>query len=298
EFCGKEEPTRSNSSVGRATKKVRRRTDPSPDMDDTIVDKNGQKIQDVGVDKMSYKSMLMGTSLDVSSQEKMEEFVLHDGDVVTKLVIILWSLRHSIRFMDLENDYFLVWFQDEGYFSKVLVGGTWVIFGQYLTIRHWSLDFSTSNNEVDIQVVWIRIPGLPESYYSNFLLRAIGQKPLVPKVKINAHIQRIEYESLSVVCFKCELYGNNSYLCQGRRNKASERGVNGEELAFSVLAADLGITSLVIKATDRGYQPGQIKRRDLGKNFNAKWAKYGPNALRPVNVNIGLTAIKGGNVLD
>lgn len=86
EFCGKEEPTRSNSSVGRATKKVRRRTDPSPDIDDTIVDKNRQKIEDVGVDKMSYESMLMGTSLDVFSQEKMEEFVLHDGDVVTKLV--------------------------------------------------------------------------------------------------------------------------------------------------------------------------------------------------------------------
>ncbi|MBA0746441.1 hypothetical protein Gogos_008962, partial [Gossypium gossypioides] len=67
EFCGKEEPTRSNSSVGRATKKVRRRTDPSPYMDDTIVDENGQKIEDVGVDKMSYKYMLMGTYLDVSS---------------------------------------------------------------------------------------------------------------------------------------------------------------------------------------------------------------------------------------
>ncbi|MBA0596313.1 hypothetical protein Gorai_013139, partial [Gossypium raimondii] len=222
EFCGKEEPTRSNSSVGRATKKVRRRTDPSPDMDDTIVDKNRQKIEDVGVDKMSYKSMLMGTSLDVSSQEKMEEFVLHDGDVVTKL---------------------------------------------YLTIRHWSLDFSTSNNEMDIQVVWIRLPGLPESYYSNFLLRAIGQ---------------VIRSGSSLIDIQIAESGNTllDWLC------------------FSVLAADLGITSLVIKATDGGYQPGQIKRRDLGKNFNAKWTKSGPNALRPVNVNIGLTAIKGGNVLD
>ncbi|MBA0747003.1 hypothetical protein Gogos_009473, partial [Gossypium gossypioides] len=48
--------------MGQATKKVRRRTDPSPDMDDPIVDENGQKIEDVGVDKLSYKSMLMGTS--------------------------------------------------------------------------------------------------------------------------------------------------------------------------------------------------------------------------------------------
>ncbi|KAK5833164.1 hypothetical protein PVK06_016978 [Gossypium arboreum] len=198
-------PTRSNSSVGWTTKKVRRRIDPSPDTDDTIVDENGQKIEDVGVDKMSYKSMLMGTSLDVSSQEKMEEFVLYDGDVVTKLVegislitffdrvhkfieskmaraiivqllgkrigfnalvnkmTILWSLRHPLWLMDLENDYYLVRFQNEGYFNKVLVGGPWAIFGQYWTIPYWSLDFPTSNNEVDIQIKWIRLPSLPES---------------------------------------------------------------------------------------------------------------------------------------
>ncbi|MBA0587418.1 hypothetical protein Gorai_000550 [Gossypium raimondii] len=71
---------------------------------------------------------------------------------------------------------------------------------------------------------------VPESYYSNCLLRAIGQairlvvklefhmssgrrghfvrlavyvdlrKPLVSKIKISGHIQTIEYESLLIVC--------------------------------------------------------------------------------------------------
>ncbi|KAK5834266.1 hypothetical protein PVK06_018143 [Gossypium arboreum] len=65
--------TRSNSGVGQAKKKVRRRTDPSPNMDDLIVDENGQKIEDVGVDKLLYKSMLMGTSPYVYLPEKLEE---------------------------------------------------------------------------------------------------------------------------------------------------------------------------------------------------------------------------------
>ncbi|MBA0625353.1 hypothetical protein Godav_010559, partial [Gossypium davidsonii] len=80
-----------------ATKNVRRRTDPSPDMDDPIVDENGQKIEDVGGDKLSYKSMLMGTSPYVYFPEEEEEFVHHDGDVVTKLVEGISSIAFSDR---------------------------------------------------------------------------------------------------------------------------------------------------------------------------------------------------------
>ncbi|PPE01421.1 hypothetical protein GOBAR_DD01564 [Gossypium barbadense] len=75
-----------------------------------------------------------------------------------------------LQLMDLENDYYLVRFHDEVDYNKVLKGDPWVIFGQYLTVRLWSPAFSTSQNEVDIQVVWIRLLGLPESYYSDFLL--------------------------------------------------------------------------------------------------------------------------------
>ncbi|KAK5772335.1 hypothetical protein PVK06_048620 [Gossypium arboreum] len=32
--------------------------------------------------------------------------------------------------MDLENDYYLVHFNDEEYYNKVLTNGSWVIFGQ------------------------------------------------------------------------------------------------------------------------------------------------------------------------
>lgn len=84
---------------------------------------------------------------------------------------------------------------------------------------------------------------LPEGYYSDCLLRPIGQaigrvvkidantmcagwgrfarlgvcvdlrKPLVLKVRINGSIQRVEYEGLPTICFKCGFYRHVYELC-------------------------------------------------------------------------------------
>ncbi|KAK5843368.1 hypothetical protein PVK06_005823 [Gossypium arboreum] len=121
--------------------------------------------------------------------------------------------------MDLENDFFLVRFQDENDYNKALIRGPWVIFGRYLIVWPWSPSFSTSQSGIESQVVWIRLLRLLEGYYSNCLLRAIGQtvglvikldmhmdyacrgrfvrlavcvdlrKPLVSKVRINSRLQ-------------------------------------------------------------------------------------------------------------
>ncbi|KAH1063358.1 hypothetical protein J1N35_028345 [Gossypium stocksii] len=124
-----------------------------PDMDDPIVDENGQKIEEVGVDKLSYKSMLMGNSPYVYLPEKLEEFVRHDGDVVTKLVegissitfsdrlhkfierkmartIIVKHLGRKIGFNALHNKMTTLWRPRQPIQLMVLVGGPWVIFGQ------------------------------------------------------------------------------------------------------------------------------------------------------------------------
>nr|KJB43960.1 hypothetical protein B456_007G226400 [Gossypium raimondii] len=53
--------------------------------------------------------------------------------------------------------------------------GPWVIFRQYLTVRPWSLGFLVEQNGIDTQVVWVRLPGLSEGYYTSFILKAIGQ---------------------------------------------------------------------------------------------------------------------------
>ncbi|KAH1121100.1 hypothetical protein J1N35_004260 [Gossypium stocksii] len=89
--------------------------------------------------------------------------------------------------MGLENDYYLVRFSEEDGYNKVLTNGSWVIFGQYLTVRPWSSDFSTNQAEVGVQVAWDRLPGLSESYYSSRILKAIG-KAIGSMVRINENI--------------------------------------------------------------------------------------------------------------
>ncbi|KAK5840311.1 hypothetical protein PVK06_009205 [Gossypium arboreum] len=92
-------------------------------------------------------------------------------------------------------------------------------------------------------MVWIKLPGLPKGMYTKSLLWFIGNaigmvakfdrntnstskgqfsriaayvdlgKLLVLKMQINEKFQRMEYESLLFVCFKCQRFGHKSDLC-------------------------------------------------------------------------------------
>ncbi|KAH1107922.1 hypothetical protein J1N35_011690, partial [Gossypium stocksii] len=75
-------------------------------------------------------------------------------------ITILWKINSPFKLMDLENDYYLVWFSEEDGYNKVLTNRPWMIFGQYLMIRPWTSNFSTTQDEVGIQVVWVWLLGL------------------------------------------------------------------------------------------------------------------------------------------
>nr|KJB13653.1 hypothetical protein B456_002G087100 [Gossypium raimondii] len=143
----------------------------------------------------------------------VDDFDIKDGDIRTELVggipsitfsdrlldrkitfnallnrvTLLWKTNSPFQLMDLENDYFLVRFSEEDGYNNVLTNGSWVIFGQYLTVRPWSSDFSMNQDEVRVQVVWVRLPGLSENYYSSCILKAIG-KAIGSMVRINENI--------------------------------------------------------------------------------------------------------------
>ncbi|PPD69143.1 hypothetical protein GOBAR_DD33980 [Gossypium barbadense] len=100
----------------------------------------------------------------------------------------------------------------------------------------------SDRNEIAFQVVWIHLSGLPEGFYSSYLLKEIGQavgmvvkldihtgytrrgrfarlvicvnlrKTLVSKVRINGQLQHVEYESLLDVCFRCGHYDHRADL--------------------------------------------------------------------------------------
>ncbi|MBA0595993.1 hypothetical protein Gorai_012841, partial [Gossypium raimondii] len=58
-------------------------------------------------------------------------------------VCSLWKSTQPFRLMDVENGYFLEKFQSSGDFQKVLCQGLWIVYGQYLIVQPWTIDFNT-----------------------------------------------------------------------------------------------------------------------------------------------------------
>ncbi|KAL4272423.1 hypothetical protein GQ457_13G019880 [Hibiscus cannabinus] len=87
----------------------------------------------------------------------------------------LWEPKGEIQLIDLENNYFLVLFEDMRDYELVLTEGPWTIFGNYLTVHPWSRSFSTDEKVPSHVVVWVRLLGLPYRYYYKALFRRIAQ---------------------------------------------------------------------------------------------------------------------------
>ncbi|KAL4289988.1 hypothetical protein GQ457_14G021980 [Hibiscus cannabinus] len=151
----------------------------------------------------------------------------------------MWKPKGEIHLIDLENNYFLVWFEDSRNYAMVLTDGPWKIFGNSLTMQPWSRSFSTSEKHPYYVVVWVRLPGLPYRYYCKALFRRIAQvvgdvikidynsqagergkfarlaimfdlnKPLKSCIGIDNFVKRLEYEGLQHICFMCGVYGHS-----------------------------------------------------------------------------------------
>ncbi|KAG8480800.1 hypothetical protein CXB51_025513 [Gossypium anomalum] len=66
----------------------------------------------------------------------------------------------------------------------------------------------------DVQVVWIRLPGLPKGYYSECLLYAIGQT-IGPVIKLDEYTDNVRRRKFKRLAY--EIYGHNLKLCLGQQ---------------------------------------------------------------------------------
>ncbi|XP_016700177.1 uncharacterized protein [Gossypium hirsutum] len=153
--------------------------------------------------------------------------------------------------MNIENEYFLASFQNKTISKKVLIGGPWIIFGQYLTVQLWIVAFNLVQPYSSIVMTWIRLPGLPGYMYKRNILKEIGgtigkvakldlntdsrirghfarlavyvnlDKPLISQIQINGTLQKVKYEFLRIVCFGCGKYNHLKDVCLNRGSKTS-----------------------------------------------------------------------------
>ncbi|KAH9666673.1 reverse transcriptase domain-containing protein [Citrus sinensis] len=169
----------------------------------------------------------------------------------------LWRVEQGFTVIDLENDYYLVRFGAEEDVEFALTQGPWTIFGHYLTVQKWSPSFDCLSDKIEIVVPWIRLPGMPLHYYHKRVLRILGEvvgrviridynievakrgkftrvaveiclnKPLVSQFQLNGKIQRIEYQGLPTICFKCGKYGHTVDTCQSKQEVPRGQGCDG-----------------------------------------------------------------------
>ncbi|KAL4310070.1 hypothetical protein GQ457_01G015050 [Hibiscus cannabinus] len=170
----------------------------------------------------------------------------------------LWNPIGELQLIDMDNEYILVRFANEEDFIKVLSGGSWVVYGSYLTVQPWSRHFSTNADHPDKVMVWVRLSKLPYHYYTKSLFRyivnSIGKvvridyntedgkrgrfarlaviidlhKPLVSSIIIDGLRQDIEYEGLPTIYFTCGKYGHSKEDCGIKRKEGGSTIADAE----------------------------------------------------------------------
>ncbi|XP_039007580.1 uncharacterized protein LOC120135376 [Hibiscus syriacus] len=157
-----------------------------------------------------------------------------DLNALNNKTYALWHPSQSFNLTDLEIGYFHARFQNDDDYTKVLAEGSWIIYGQYLTVKPWNMEFHTSQSYPTTIVTWIRFSGLPKYLYSKKFPSSIGNlvrkvakldfhkrtnnrrkfagvvvyidltRPKISKVVVGNKIQTVEYENLPLICFVCE----------------------------------------------------------------------------------------------
>ncbi|KAI9125855.1 hypothetical protein K1719_003273 [Acacia pycnantha] len=155
----------------------------------------------------------------------------------------LWQLKGTYQLIGMEGGFHFASFDLEEDYMKALTGGPWMIFGAYLMVQPWTLDFDCLTSTLSKVIAWVRIPGLSLRYYHKSTLRVIGallgevvkidyltesrgrgryarlailidlQKSLVLWIKVDGTSYGVEYEGLPHICFNCGKYGHTQERC-------------------------------------------------------------------------------------
>ncbi|KAE9452098.1 hypothetical protein C3L33_16004, partial [Rhododendron williamsianum] len=155
----------------------------------------------------------------------------------------LWKPTEKMECLELGNHFLLVRFHSPCDMAKVLNEGPWFIGPHYIAIRKWEPEFDTGKAKTSTSVVWVRLPDLPIEFYDKAILCKLGAEigkllkidfrteknekvrfarlcvqvdlsiALTSRVRVGNYIQKISYEGIPSICFKCGLSGHKIQNC-------------------------------------------------------------------------------------
>lgn len=170
--------------------------------------------------------------------------------------------------------------------SMVLAGGPWNLGGKLIKLAHWRPDFRPLEEDIVSAPVWIRMEGLPLEFWSPKLLlplvSCIGkplkvdaltatkertefaricveinlQTPLIHKIWIDrgscSYFQKIQYENLPMVCFRCKSIGHLTKDCpvsvvDSEVHSDNPKAPDGPSVIQNSIAASMVITPTLLE---------------------------------------------------
>lgn len=128
----------------------------------------------------------------------------------------LWNLQVDFETLDIGNGFFIVKFEMIEDYSKVFIGGPWVVLDRYVTVRKWQPDFKSDEAEEDTTAIWVRFPNLPIEYYDEKVLYHLS-KVLGTPLKIDVNMAMVARGKYARVCVEMDLHKSLiSHLTIGR----------------------------------------------------------------------------------
>ncbi|XP_016195197.1 uncharacterized protein LOC107636187 [Arachis ipaensis] len=177
----------------------------------------------------------------------------------------VWRITGGNEILDVGFGYFLVKFDRMNDREKVLLGGSWMIFGHYIAVKPWTPDFKPYEDTFEETMVWIRISGLSIWYYQDKAMMriasAVGRPvkvdlatklvergkfaracvqinldlPVVRSVIVDEFEYKVEYECLHLICDKCNYFGHPTTDC--RMTPIDSERVDRKETSVTETAA-------------------------------------------------------------
>ncbi|KAI9114637.1 hypothetical protein K1719_014335 [Acacia pycnantha] len=240
----------------------------------------------------------------------------------------LWQTRGSYQPVDMEKNFFFTTFALEEDYSKVLTGEPSTIFGAYLTVQPWSLEFDSNTPSVSKLVAWVRIPGLSFQYYHKSALRAIGtllgevvkidysteswgrgkyariailidlQNPLIPWIKVYGKAYGVQYEGLPHICFVYGRYGHLQDKCKGGvsyPNKGNKRNWGKEGQSKGSLLSSGSRYNVLFECEDLPAKDTQEVQVDLVETVLPRTGLVKSNGLTSQDLGPGLGPTLGND---
>lgn len=92
--------------------------------------------------------------------------------IVVSSINSLGKTGQPMKLINIKNNYYLVKFRSKDNYNRVLVEGSWIVYGQYLTVEPLLSSLLVSQQLLLQVVAWIRLPRLTITLYKQSLLKS------------------------------------------------------------------------------------------------------------------------------